>query len=123
MNQPSCINLLEVVGYTLLHFLRRLARFRCNHEPYTLQFHEPRLRQGVPERWPVEPIKIFRSENIGNPEVNFFDVRGGYLGYHEGDPCEGTYPSEDEVECPEVRAVGDRREKICVVCVQENEAG
>jgi len=122
VNQPSCINLLEVVGYTLLHFLRRLARLRCNHEPHALQLHEPRLCQRVPERRPIEPIEIVRSEDIGDPEVDFFDVWGGYLGYHEGNPCEGTYPSEDEVECPEVRAVGYSREKICVACIRENEA-
>jgi len=81
-NQPSCINLFEVLGYTLLRFLRRLARPRCDHEPYTLQLHEPRLRQRVPERGPVELIKIVRSEDVGDPEVDFFDVRGGYLGYH-----------------------------------------
>lgn len=110
-----------MVSYTLLHFLRRLARFRCNHEPYALQLHEPRLCQRIPERGPIEPIEIVRSEDVGDPEVNFFDVGGGYLGYHEGDPCEGTYPSEDEVERPEVRAVGYRREKICVSCIRENE--
>jgi hypothetical protein len=49
-------------------------------------------------------------------------VRGGDPGYHEGDPCEGSYPSEDEVECPEVRTVGYCREKICAVCFRENEA-
>jgi len=121
-NQSSCINLLEVVGYTLLRFLRRLARPRRDHEPYTLQLHEPRLCQRVPERGPIEPIKIVRSEDIGDPEVDFFDMRGGYLGYHEGDPREGAYPSEEEVECLEVRAVGYRREKICAVCIQEKEA-
>jgi len=114
VNQPSCINLLEVVGYALLHLLRRLERLYRNHEPYTFQRHEPRLRQRVPERRPIKPIKIVWRD-VGDSEVNFFDVRGGYLGYHEGDPCEGTYPSEDEVEGPEVRAVGYCREKICAV--------
>lgn len=111
-----------MVGYTLLHFLRRLARLRRNHETYTPQLHEPRLRQCVPERRPVEPIKVVRSEDIGNSKVNFFDMGGGYLGYHEGDPCEGTYPSEDEIECPEVRTVGYCREEICAACFRENEA-
>ena len=123
MNQPSRINLLEVVGYTFLRLLRRLARLYCDHEPYTLQLHELRLRKRVPERGPVKPIKIVRSEDVGNPNINLFDVRGGYPGYHEGDPCEGAYPSEDEVECPKVCAMGYRREKICVVCFWENEAG
>ena len=122
MNQPSCINLFEVVSYTLLRFLRRLARLGCNHESYAPQPHEPRLRQRAPERGPIEPIKIVRSEDIGDPEVDFFDVRGGNLGYYEGDPREGTYPGEDEVECPEVCAVGYRREKIRAVCFRENEA-
>jgi hypothetical protein len=80
------------------------------------------LRQRAPERGPIKPIKIVRSEDVGDPEVDFFDVRGGNLGYYEGDPREGTYPGEDEVECPEVRAVGYRREKIRAVCFRENEA-
>lgn len=122
MNQPSCIDLLEVVSYTLPHFLRRLRRLGCNHEPYTPQLHESRLRQRAPERRPIEPIEIFRNEDIGDPEVNFFNVWGGYLRDHEGDPCEGAYPSEDEVECLEVRAVGYCGEKICAVCIWENEA-
>ena len=122
MNQPSCIDLLEVTGYTLLRLLCRLVRSYRNHESYALQPHKPRLRQCVPQRWPIKPIKIVRGKDIGNPNVDFFDVRGGYLGYHEGDPCEGAYPSEDEVECPEVRAMGYRREKICAICFRENEA-
>lgn len=86
-----------MAGYTLFHHLRRLGRFRCDHKPYALQLNEPRLRYGAPERGPIEPIKILRGQDVGDPEVNFFDVRGGYLGYHEGDPFEGAYPSEDEI--------------------------
>jgi len=121
-NQPSCINLLEVAGYTLLRLVRRLARPRRDHEPYTLQLNKPRLRQGAPERRPIKPIKIIRSEDVGDSEVDFFDVRGGYLGYHEGDPREGPYPSEEEVECLEIRTMGYRREQICAACNREKGA-
>jgi hypothetical protein len=82
MNQPSCVNLLEVVGYALLHLLRRLARLGRDHKSYGFQLHEPRLRQRAPERGPIKSIEIFWSEYVGNSEVDFFDVRGGYLGYH-----------------------------------------
>lgn len=122
MNQPSCIDFLEVAGYALLHLLRRLARLRCDHESYASQLHKPGLCKRAPERGPIEPIEIVWSEDVGNSEVDFFDVRGGYLGYHEGDPRKGSYPSEDEVEGPEVRAVGYRREKIGAVCIQKGKA-
>lgn len=81
-NQPSCIDFLEMAGYTLLHLLRRLTRLGCNHKPYAFQLHEPRLCQRAPERRPIKPIKIVWSEDVGNPDVDFFDVRGGNLGYH-----------------------------------------
>jgi hypothetical protein len=122
-NQPSCINLLEMAGYTLLHFLRRLAGLRRDHKPHALQLHEPRLGQRAPQRWPIEPVEVLRSEDVGNPKVDFFDVWGGDLGYHERDPFEGGYPSKDKVERPEVRAVGYCGEKICAICFQKNEGG
>ena len=112
-----------MVGYTLLRFVRRLARPRRDHEPYTLQLHKPRLRQRAPERGPIKPIKIVRSEDVGDSEVDFLDVRRGYFGYHEGDPREGAYPSEEEVECLEVCTVGYRREKICAACIRKRRLG